>query len=598
MPGWKTLAAPLITCLLALVFVGSTPAAENAQTGAPASSARPDNPAGRDPVRVGQVELPTPPGYAEVTPERYPAYFGGAAYDTVISNRAGLVRLFVPAEDLPLLDRQEYDALRRNIQVALPGLSWPEEEQKANAPYSAEEERKAVEELSASLRAGKIPAGLADSPPNDDAVAAWLKAFSSNSGGMRDSLLFAEPAPGENYALTLGLPHPGAPVSFGLFPNRPVASTVAFCTVGDRLVLISFNRACATPDDVRALRDEAAAYMRAHARDLRLVPARGNPALESILSTAELPQRLVIDGLLRRNRPEQALAAARLFLEDCQKLAGDRSSIALSARAAIAGILQQSGRHVEAAAEFERFLADIRTDDPPPAEQRAIILAGLGRSRFALTEYVAAGEALRQALDVYAAIGQGDGLAAASARLNLGGVYAGLGDFAGAIACYKQALPIMLALDQTRSGEQRACLFSSLVSLYHRAGQRQTAFFYLRLALDIGLRPGSGHCPNDPFTEPMGFGLWLKLSDRGPELEAIQKAVAEGNPDAATVALSDSERALFLSFRKALQAVDREKSGKTGSGPARTASPARIRELSRLMEEAEKLIETAAAQKP
>ncbi len=585
MPGWKKLASPLITCLLALAFVGNAPAAENAQTGTPASSSRTDSPAGRDPIRAGQVELPAPPGYAEVTPERYPGYFGGVAYDTVISNRAGLVRLFVPAEDLPLLDRQEYEALRRNIQVALPGLSWSGAEQKASAPYFPEEERKAVEELRASLQAGNIPDGLAKTPVDDAAVTTWLKAFSSGSGGMRDSLLFAEPTSGENYALTLGLPHPGAPVSFGLFPNRPVASAVAFCIVEDRIVLISFNRACAAPEDVRALRDEAAAYMRNHARELRLVPAKSNPTLESILSTALLPQRLVIEGLFRRNRPEQALTAARLFLEDCQKLAGDRSSIALSARAAIAGILQQSGRHAEASAEFERFLADIRTDDPPPAEQRAIVLTGLGRSRFALAEYAAAGEALRRALDVYAAIGQADGLAAASTRLNLAAALTGLGDFAGAIACYKQSLPTVIVLDQTRSDAERACLFSSLVSLYHRAGQRQTAFFYLRLALDIGLRPGSGHCPNDPFTEPLGFGTWLQLSDRGPE--AIQKAVAEGNPDADAVGLSDSERALFLSFREALYAVDREKAGKTG--PARVASPDRIRDLSRLMEEAEKL---------
>ena len=72
--------------------------------------------------------------------------------------------------------------------------------------------------------------------------------------------------------------------------------------------------------------------------------------------------------------------------------------------------------------------------------------------------------------------------------------------------------------------------------------------------------------------------------------------MAAGLPDAAATGLPDAERALFLSFREALQAVDKEKADKTG--PARTASPAQIQEISRLMEEAEKITGAPAAQKP
>ena len=542
------------------------------------------------PVRVGQVDPPAPPGYAEVTPERYPDYFGGVAYDAAVFNRAGLVRLFVPAEDLPLLDRQEYEALRRNVQVALPGLSWPEEGQKPEAPYSLEDERKAVKELRENLRTGKAPDGLAEGPPSDAAVAAWLKNFPSGSDNTRGALLFAELTPGENHILILGLPPSATPVSFGLFPNRPVASAMVFRIVEDRLVLFSFNRACAAPEDVRALRDEAAAYMRGHARDLRLAPAGGNSTLESILAVAKLPQQLVIDGLLRRNKPEQALAAGRLLLEDCRKLWGDKSPLTLTYRMIVAFILHRNGRHAEAAAEFERYLADIWAGDPPPVEQRAAVLNGLGRSRLALMEYAPAGEALQQSLDFLAANGQGESLAAVSARLDLASARAGLDDVAGALACYRQALPMAIVLDYSRSSADYDSFFAALAGFYDRADQCETAFFYLRLALDSNSRSGASP------TWTMFLELWMNLRGRKPEVDAIREAMAAGIPDAAAVGLPDSERALFLSFREALQAVDREKAGKTG--PARTGSPAKIQALSRLMEEVEKRTETMAAQKP
>ena len=600
----------LLCCLLCFSFtVTPAPAADSAQANATAEPSPRKNNAGRCPIRFGQVEMPTPPGYAEVLPEQYPGYFGSVAYDVYLFNKAGLVRLFIPIEDMPLLEQERYTALRRNIQVALPGLAWPEPCPPSGIPWGAEEEQKTIEELRAGIRDGKIPGGPSASSVDDAAVAAWLRSFPPKEGDKaQEALLSIGFASGRDYLLTFWLGDLSGLISYGLFGNKPAASVMAMCVVDERMLLLFFNQVCASPEDARTVRETAAAYLQAHARDLRVVPAEANVTLNSILEAAVFPPRFVIETLTRQNKPEETLAAARLFLSGYQRHFGDASSATLGIRLLVGALSQQLGKHGEAAAEFERFLADSRAEDPPPARQRAVVLAGLGKSRLALGESDKARETLQQALEAFVSLGESDGLSGATVRLDLAAARAARGDVAAALAGYKQALPVAVALDSVHASVRYACFFNSLAYLYGRAGQPGLAFFYLRLSLDLSLRPGGALCPDEPETEPAGLGKCLERNGRNQDMTTIIEAMQKGDPDAPATGMTEKERSLFLAFREALSAIDNNKGkGETkgakeeageprvgtaapSSGPGTEDSLAQARGLARLMERTEQTL--------
>ena len=398
MPAWtKILLAPLATVVFLLAgFAPVALAAGSAQSNGTAGFPSPktatasqsgaagpsvqNSPAEHGPIRFGQVDLPMPPGYAEVRPDQYPGYFGSVAYDAFLFNQSGLVRLFIPAGDMPLLRQERYDALRRNIQVTLPGLVRPGDDPSSPISWEPGEEEEVVAQLRASIREGKPLTGLAGAPMNDDSVAAWLEDFPPKDGRAKEALLSAGFAFGEEYALIIWMGDLGGLVSYGLFPNRPLASVLAMCIVEERLVLISFNQVCAVPEDVRTVRETAVAYLRDNARAMRVVPAEGSVTLNAVLDAAELPQRFVVETLVRRDRLEEALAATRMFLDGCRRHFGDNAPTTLGVRLTMAGLLLRLERYGEAATEYERFLADGRKDDPPSAQQRATALVGLGKA--------------------------------------------------------------------------------------------------------------------------------------------------------------------------------------------------------------------------